>query len=104
MATKFSKKQATDNAAKTGFASPAPGVVTSYAVKNPKFFDWGTVFTLEINGVEIHGCKVGERRDGNSFISFPSYKGKDGKWYSHVYFRLSDQDTDAILKELAEML
>lgn len=87
----------------TGFQA-AEGVVESFEVKNPRSFDWSTTFTLVLNGVEIHGCKVGERKDGNSFISFPSYKGKDGKWYSHVYFRFSEADTDAILKELAEQL
>ena len=100
MATKFEakgKKQA------SGFV-PVDGVVSEFQVKNPKAFDWGTTFTLVLNGVEIHGCKVAERKDGNSFISFPSYKGKDGKWYSYVYFRFSEADTDAILKELAEQL
>lgn len=100
MATKFEAKGKKQD---TGFA-PADGVVSSFEVKNPKSFDWGTVFTLVLNGVEIHGCKVGERKDGNSFISFPSYKGKDGKWYSYVYFRFSEKDTDLILQELAEQL
>lgn len=104
MATMFTKKAAADNGGKTGFASPVDGVVSSFQIKNPKSFDWGTTFTLVLNGVEIHGCKVGESRDGNSFISMPSYKGKDGKWYSHVYFRFSEKDTDMILQELAALL
>lgn len=100
MATKFEAK---GKGKASGFA-PADGVVSSFEVKNAKSFDWGTTFTLVLNGVEIHGCKVAERKDGNSFISFPSYKGKDGKYYSYVYFRFSEEDTDAILKELAEQL
>lgn len=100
MSTKFQKKS---SAKETGFA-PAYGVVSDFSVKNVKAFDWGTVFTLVLNGVEIHGCKVAEARDGNSFISMPSYKGKDGKYYSHVYFRFSEKDTDAILKEVAEAI
>lgn len=100
MATKFVNK---GSSKESGFM-PMEGVVSSFEVKNPKTFDWGTTFTLVLNGVEIHGCKVGERKDGNSFISFPSYKGKDGKWYSHVYFRFSEKDTDEILKELTEQL
>lgn len=100
MATKFESKGKKQN---SGFQA-AEGVVESFEVKNARQFDWGTTFTLVLNGIEIHGCKVGERKDGNSFISFPSYKGKDGKWYSYVYFRFSEADTDAILKELAEQL
>ena len=100
MATKFEAKGKKND---SGFTA-ADGVVSSFEIKNPKTFDWGTVFTLVLNGVEVHGCKVGERKDGNSFISFPSYKGKDGKWYSYVHFRFSEADTDAILKALAEAL
>lgn len=100
MATKFEAK---GKSKASGFAH-VDGVVSSFEVKNPKAFDWGTTFTLVLNGVVIHGCKVAERKDGYSFISFPSYKGKDGNWYSYVYFRFSEADTDAILKELAEQL
>ena len=100
MATKFEAK---GKSKASGFA-PVDDVVSSFEVKNPKAFDWGTTFTLVLNGVVIHGCKVAERKDGYSFISFPSYKGKDGNWYSYVYFRFSEADTDAILKELAEQL
>lgn len=100
MATKFEAK---GKKQQSGFQA-SEGVVSEFKVKNARQFDWGTTFTLVLNGVEIHGCKVGERKDGNSFISFPSYKGKDGKWYSYVYFRFSEADTDAILKELAEQL
>ena len=68
------------------------GIVESWEVKNVKSFDWGITFTLTLNGVEIHGVKVGEKNDGTSFIAMPSYKGKDGKWYSHVFFHFSEED------------
>ena len=100
MATKFQKK---GSSKESGFA-PADGVVSEFSVKNVKAFDWGTTFTLVLNGVEIHGCKVAEAKDGNSFISMPSYKGKDGKYYSHVYFRFSEKDQDAILQSVADTL
>ena len=100
MATKFEAK---GQKQQSGFQA-SEGVVSSFEVKNARSYSWGTTFTLVLNGVEIHGCKVGERKDGNSFISFPSYKGKDGKWYSYVFFRFSEADTDAILEELAKQL
>lgn len=100
MATKFEAK---GKKFESGFQAQE-GVVESFEIRNAKQFDWGTTFTLVLNGVEIHNCKVGERKDGNSFISFPSYKGKDGKYYSYVYFRFSEADSDAILQALAEQL
>lgn len=100
MATKYVSK---GNKKASGFAA-AEGVVSEFEVKNARAYDWGTVFTLILNGVEIHGCRVSERRDGNSFISFPSYKGKDGKWYSYVYFKFSEADQDAILQAVAEAI
>ena len=97
MATKFTK-----GAKKESGFTAADGIVESFEVKNVKSFDWGTTFTLVLNGVEIHNVKVAERKDGNSFISFPSYKGKDGKYYSYVYFRFSEADQDEVLKAVAE--
>lgn len=99
MATKFQKKQQTAN---EGFVEY--GTVESFKVERVKSFDWGTTFDLVLNGVTIHGCKVAEAKNGDSFISFPSYKGRDGKYYSYIYFRFSEADQDEILKAVAEAL
>lgn len=47
-------------------------------------------FDMTVNGVKIYGCWLKEGKKGN-FISFPSYKGSDDKWYSHVYFEITDE-------------
>ena len=60
-------------------------------------------FDVVINGVTIYGCKVIEGKNGD-FISFPSHKGKDDKYYNHVWIKLSDEDTAAIVKQVEEML
>ena len=60
-------------------------------------------FDVVINGVTIYGCKVIEGKNGD-FISFPSHKGKDGKYYNHAWVKLSDDDTAAIVKQVEEML
>ena len=60
-------------------------------------------FDMEVNGVTIYGCKVIEGKNGD-FISFPSHKGKDGKYYNHAWVKLSDDDTAAIVKQVEEML
>lgn len=65
----------------------------------------GTVvfFTLEINGVSINNCRVAEGKNGD-FISLPQYRGNDGKYYSHVYFRFSKEDEAAILAEVEKQI
>ena len=60
-------------------------------------------FDMVVNGVTIYGCKVVEGKNGD-FISFPSHKGKDGKYYNHAWVKLSDDDTSAIVKQVEEML
>lgn len=60
-------------------------------------------FDMEINGVTIYGCKVVEGSKGD-FISFPSHKGKDGKYYNHAWVKLSDNDTQAIIAQVEEAL
>ena len=53
-------------------------------------------FTLMINGVTIYNCRVATGKNGD-FISFPQYKGSDGKYYNNVYVVLSDEDSAKIL-------
>lgn len=54
-------------------------------------------FDMTVNGIKIYGCWIKEGKKGN-FISFPSYKGSDDKYYSHVWFEISD----ALEKEIEE--
>ena len=60
-------------------------------------------FDVEINGVTIYGCKVIEGKNGD-FISFPSHKGKDGKYYNHAYIKLSDDQSKDIISQVENML
>lgn len=79
--------------------------VTSYEVSQVKMFDnGGIMFTLTINDITIYGCKVATTKDGRDFISWPSRKGADGKYYSHVFVKLSDVDSANILKKVEEIL
>ena len=72
-------------------------VVRANQVDDLVFFD------VEINGVTIYGCKVVEGKNGD-FISFPSHKGKDGKYYNHAYIKLSDDQTKEIISQVENML
>lgn len=68
-----------------------------------QFKDGGTVFDVVINGVSIYGCRVVEGKNGD-FVSFPAYKGSDDRYYSHAYIKLSDVDTESIVKQVEEMI
>ena len=60
-------------------------------------------FDMVVNGVTIYGCKVVEGSKGD-FISFPSHKGKDGKYYNHAWVKLSDEDSQKIIAQVEEKL
>ena len=68
-----------------------------------QFKDGCTVFDMVVNGVSIYGCRVVEGKKGD-FVSFPAYKGSDGKYYSHAYVKLSDEDTELIVKQVEDMI
>jgi DNA-binding cell septation regulator SpoVG len=72
-------------------------VVRANQVDDLVFFD------VDINGVTIYGCKVVEGKNGD-FISFPSHKGKDGKYYNHAYIKLSDDQSKEIISQVENML
>ena len=62
-------------------------------------------FDMDVNGVTIYGCWVQSKKDGSgNFISFPSYKGSDGKYYSHVYFKIDETLQAEIEKQIEEKL
>ena len=63
-------------------------------------FDDGSVaFDMEVNGVSIYNSTLREGKNG-LFVSFPSRKAKDGKYYSHVYVKLSEEDVADIIEQL----
>jgi DNA-binding cell septation regulator SpoVG len=60
-------------------------------------------FDMEINGISVYGLKVVEGSNGD-FISWPSHKGKDGKYYNYVWCKLSDEQQKDIIHQVEEML
>ena len=77
--------------------------VRSAEVKNVRVVDGKNVdlvfFTLVLNGITIYNCRVATGKSGD-FISFPQYKGSDGKYYNNVYVALSDEDSAQILEAI----
>ena len=67
-----------------------------------QFDDGGITFDMVVNDVTIYGCKVAQGKNGQ-FVSFPSRKGKDGKYYSHAYINLSAEDQKDIFEQIEKM-
>lgn len=78
--------------------------VTVKVTRVKQFDNGGIVFDINANGVDIHNMRVVEKKDGSNFFSFPSYKGKDGKYYSHVYFEITDDMIPEIEKQIESLL
>lgn len=66
------------------------------------------VFDMKVNGVTIYGCwyRTGSDKKGEDYemVSFPSQKGKDGKYYNHAYIQLQQSDIDFISSEIEKLL
>lgn len=63
--------------------------------------DYG-LFGLEHNGAIIYGCRLVEASNGNIFISFPSRKGSDGKYYNHA--RFTAKIPDEVVEKIADAI
>ena len=75
--------------------------ITDVHVDNVKMWNNNNItFDLAINGVTIYGCRDQETKEGRSFIAFPSHQGKNGKWYSYAYVKLSEEMTKDILENM----
>lgn len=60
-------------------------------------------FDLELNGIKIYGMKVVEGKNGD-FVAFPTREGKDGKYFSICWARLSDEDQKKIIEAVEKSL
>ena len=85
---------------KTKKSGAAAAVKNVIKVTRGHVFDDGSVaFDMEVNGVSIYNCTLREGKNGQ-FVSFPSRKAKDGKYYSYVYVKLSEEDIADIIEQL----
>ena len=80
--------------------------VADFMVRRARAIDNGIVMAdLEINGITIYGMKVlANKKTGEAFLAFPQQKGKDGKYYSIVYAKLSDTDQEEMIRSLYNWL
>ena len=50
---------------------------------------------MNFYGLKIHGCKIIDGENG-SFISFPSWRDKDGKWHRYAGFDSETMSQDVV--------
>lgn len=74
----------------------------TFTVDRVHQFEDGTVtFNMTVDRyVQIYGCRIYDGKDDKPFISFPSRKGKDDKYWNHVYCRLSDEAVEDIAAQV----
>lgn len=70
-------------------------VTRAHVFANKKTKKETTFFDMKVNGVSIYGCTLVEGKKG-TFVSFPSYKGSNDKYYNHAWVELSDDDIEMI--------
>ena len=61
-------------------------------------------FTLRCNGFSLYNLRAVQSKDGGWFISVPATKGKDGKYYNNYGLYLRDEDEDALLDTIFDIL
>ena len=49
--------------------------------------------------VQINGCRIVEGKNG-AFISYPSWKDKDGNYHNYCYFQFDPEDQKAVISAL----
>ena len=67
-----------------------------------QFDDGSIAIDLDVNGVSIYNAVLREGKNG-MFVSWPSRKGKDNKYYSHVFVKLSEADIKSIIEQVEEL-
>lgn len=86
----------TGNAGNTGDALGYETLKSvTLSVSMVKEWSNGLTFTLTVDRVSIYGCRIVSGKNGD-FISFPSRKGSDGKYYNHAYINLSDEELKVV--------
>lgn len=80
----------------------------TWEIRSVKEFENSIVFALDVEIAEgrmltIYNCRIVAGERGN-FISFPSRKGKDGKYYGFVFLKLSDEEQEDIIDAVMDKL
>lgn len=69
---------------------------TGLSVSRVKIWSNGATFNLHYGRCTIYKCRVVESDKGD-FVAFPQELGKDGKYYSFAYIKLTEAEQKAII-------
>ena len=63
-------------------------------------------FDMVVNGINIYNCTYMNESEKvkQPFVSFPSRKGSDGKYYAFVWFKVTDEILSEIEKGIEAVL
>ena len=67
-----------------------------------QFDDGSVTFDMTVNGVTIYGNRIVEGSKG-TFVSLPSRKGKDNKYYAYAFVQLSADDVKDIISQIEKL-
>lgn len=88
--------------------TPATEIKEAKVLRAHEFENGNVSFNMEVNGIQIYNCMYleGTTKDGKEYemIAFPQTKGKDGKYYNNVWFPISDELKDNIVKQLSDLV
>lgn len=77
-------------------------------LKAKEIKDGRVTFDCEVNGIKLYSCWYNEytTRDGKdgTMLSFPSYKGSDGKYYNYVWFPISKELKADIIAQIEKLV
>ena len=72
-------------------------------IRAHQFDNGGIVFDMKIGGdITIYGNRLVNGKNG-TFVSFPSRKGSDGAYYSHVFVKLTEDDVASIVAQIENL-
>ena len=88
----------------TTTATTEPKIDYNVSIKRAAAIDEKTImFDMIVNGVTIYGAAVKKNKDGGMFVSLPSRKGKDGKYYNIAYFPMNDEKQQEIINKVLSL-
>lgn len=78
---------------------------SQYHINHVKWSEDGKTcrFSLRFLGVDLYGIILRYNDKGQPWLSFPSWKAKDGTFFKHFYLSPDEETLHAIVSALEEM-
>lgn len=76
-----------------------------WEVTNARRLEFGTYFTLQLPGLALYNLRiVPAGKKYSAFIAMPDDKAKDGNYYKRFALYLSEEDTEAVIDAVEDLL